>query len=109
MKYYEEEMTDIHPKGCKAMTWEDAEEVEKLNQLNGWGVSASDALRFVADHMDAYLDSEEETKPENIERCVRVMERIEWRLTDANFHSFCKALKEHDYHKAIKMIANGDY
>lgn len=109
MKYYEAEMTTERPSTCLAMTWEDAEKMEKLNQECGWGFSTPDLLRFIADHMEAHDESEEETDPAKLNEHFRKMECIEWRLTDANFHTFCEMLKSQDYYKALNAIASGEY
>ena len=100
MKYHGKEMPKIHPEGCKAMTWEDAERMEKENQENGWGFSTPDLLRLIADHMDGnYMvgDGEEE-------KGLKMMECIEWRLEDANFHTLCGYLNERDYKKAVAYV-----
>lgn len=109
MTYHGREQKTIHPTECKAMTWEDAEKMEKLNQECGWGFSTPDLLRFTADHMDAYMDINEAFSSERILEGLRTIECIEWRLTDANFHTFCEALHAHEYNKAINMIANDNY
>ena len=104
MKYYEAEMPTINPEGCVAMTWEDAEEMEKLNYECGWGFSASDCLRFIADHMDAYYDHMEESENAEILKHVKLMECIEWRLEDANFHTLKRLLHDNKYSDAIKWV-----
>ena len=106
MKYFNREMPEDRPTGCVAMTWEDAEEMEKLNNENGWGFSDSDLLRLIADHMDAYLDNLQATDNVEIMKSIATMEKIEWRLTDANFHTFCKMLNEHKYKEATLHVAN---
>ena len=103
MKYYGKEMDTIHPEGCVAMTWEDAEEMEKLNSKCNWGFSTADCLRFIADHMEAHIDAEQEDKdPHN---AYKHMECIEWRLEDANFHTLHGFLATYDYKKAIEWVA----
>ena len=102
MKYYEKEMGTTSPEGCIAMTWEDAEAVEKQNKENGWGFSAPDLLRLIADHMDATYKEEDGEDPFEL---YRTQEKIEWRLEDANFHTLCKFLKLHSYKEAITWVA----
>ena len=102
MKYYEKEMGTTSPEGCIAMTWEDAEAVEKQNKENGWGFSAPDLLRLIADHMDATYKEEDVEDPFEL---YRTQEKIEWRLEDANFHTLCKFLKLHSYKEAITWVA----
>ena len=106
MKYYGKEMETEHPVDCLVMTWKDAEEMNKLNYACGWSFSDADLLRLTANHMDAYYDGEETTVQEEIDRCIRTMEMIEWRLTDANFHMFCALLHNHKYSEATKEISD---
>ena len=101
MTYYGKEMENIHPEGCKAMTWEDAEKADKLDADNGWGFSDADLLRLIADHMSAQDDIE---NGEDIEEAVKTQEIIEWRLNDANFHNLCETLHEHKYSDAVHGI-----
>lgn len=102
MKYYNKEMENIHPEGCVALTWEDAEKAERENEACGWGFSTPDCLRFIADHMDANYAVEDGEDPTEH---YRKQEWIEWRLEDANFHTLCGHLNAHDYNEAIKWVA----
>lgn len=105
MTYYGKKMPTDHPEGCVAMTWKDAEEMDALNKENGWGFSNSDLLRLIADHMDAHFDVEDGNDPMEARK---KMECIEWRLTDANFHTLCAHLHKHDYREAIKWFADNE-
>ena len=105
MTYYGEEKKTEHPYGCKVMTWEDAEEMSNLNAKCHWGFSAWDCLRFLADHMEANSDVEHGNDPLEAYKC---MECIEWRLEDANFHTFNGFLHAHEYDKALAWIGE-DY
>ena len=109
MKYYNAEMETVHPSGYSVMTWEDAEEVEKLNYENGWGFSSTNLLRLIADHEDCYFDMEETTDMNTFHKYMRKMERIEWRLEDANFHELHKLLRKHEYRKAVEWLLNNIY
>ena len=108
MKYYEKEMNTIHPTGCVGMTWEDAEAVEKINADNGWGISFADSLRMIADHMEANEKRTTSNEPDVVMNAHRVMEMVEWRLTDANFHSLAHFLHSNNYEGAIKFVTE-DY
>ena len=101
MKYFEKEMDTISPEGCVAMTWEDAEEMEMLNQEHGWGFSAPDLLRLISDHLDAFYAEQDGEDPFEL---YRTQEKIEWRLEDANFHTLRGFLKLHDYKEAITWV-----
>ncbi len=103
MKYYEKEMTTIHPDGCEELTWEDAEECEKLNQECGWGFGISDIFRMLADHMDAH-NNEWRGIPKK--EAKKTQEIIEWRLEDANFSALRKLLHNLDYENAVKWAVN---
>ena len=103
MKYYEKEMETIHPTGCKVLTWEEAEDAEKQNEECGWGFSVEDEMDFLIDHIRAYifiLKNGDDTA----ENATREMEWIEWRLEDANFHTFCELLHKHDSDGAYAWI-----
>lgn len=103
MKYYGIEMEAEHPYGYEEMTWKDAEEVEELNRECGWSFGLNNTLRLLADHMDA-CDCENRGIPRN--EAKRTMEKIEWRLKDANFHTFANALHTFDYNKALEIIVD---
>lgn len=106
MKYFEREMPTENPTGCKAMTWEDAEEMEKLNLENGWGFSDEDLLRIIADYMEAFYKHMDAYDNEEILKYVRVMEKITWRLTDANFHTLSGLLNENKFKEAVSWVAD---
>ena len=103
MTYHGKAMENIHPEGCVALTWEDAEKMEKLNSENGWGFSDADLLRLIADHMDANFAVEDGEEP--LEHNLK-MESIEWRLEDANFHTLCGLLNAKDYNEAIRWVSS---
>ena len=105
MMYHGRKMETIHPEGCVAMTWADAERMEKRNEANGWGFGMADCLRMLADHMDADEARNEVTDDEKFLFATAKMEKIEWRLEDANFHTFHKMLHDGEYVKALAWIA----
>ena len=100
---FTEDENKLYP-NCVAMTYGDANEMGELNYKCGWGFSAMDCLRFLADHMDAYYDHLEESENAEILKHVRKMECIEYRLEDANFHVFCDYLRDRKYADAHKWI-----
>ena len=101
MKYHGKEMTTIHPSGCVAMTWEDAERMEKRNEACGWGFTFANCLHFVADHMEANECLERNAMRDKHIVAKLKQEMIEWRLEDANFHDLCGFLHECEYAVAI--------
>ena len=103
MTYHGKKMETIHPYECVALTWEDAEKAEKLNAENKWGFTTPELLHMVADHMDATVKADTGI---DVVDSYRKAEFIEWRLEDANFHTFCHALNVKDYKKAIQWVAN---
>ena len=103
MKYFGKEMEGIHPVGCIAMTWEDAERMAKRNEKDGWGFDMAKCLHFLANHMDA--DNVDEGDNEQLMSAIATKEMIEWRLEDANFHTFCGYLHNNEYAHALAWIA----
>ena len=90
--------------GCVVMTKADAEEMNRLNEKCGWGFSAMDCLHFLADHLGANVTRKFSTEPDEVMEAIRTMEKIEYRLEDANFHEFCGLLSDHDYNGAMEWI-----
>ena len=84
--------TDIYP-GYKALTYEDAAAAEKVNAINGWGITYSMLMALIKTH----------EKARNVGN-IRYMERVEYMLTDANFHREARLLKEGEY-DALREIA----
>lgn len=108
MTYYGKEMPTIHPEGCKSMTWEDAELMEKRNEECGWGFSMPKCLHFIANHMEANhtmaLPIVTDDDKQRYYNARGEQEKIEWRLTDANFHTLCKLLHDGDYKSATEWV-----
>lgn len=77
-------MSDIYP-GCKAMTLSDSEEMETLNARNGYGFTNDEIEAMILEHQKA----------------IRIAEMIEYRLTDANFHSESKRLHNGEYERLL--------
>ena len=77
----------IYP-GYTAMTTADARAAEQMNQKNGWGITYADLLRLGRRHETARAAGD-----------VRTMEKIEYRLTDINFHTECGQLHRGEYEK----------
>lgn len=104
MMYHGEKMESVHPNGCVAMTWADAERMELLNKEHGWGLGMADCIRMLSDHMDAENARHEVTDSEKFLFATAKMEKIEWRLEDANFHTFHKHLHGKEYENALAWI-----
>ena len=75
------------------LTNKDYDEIVRLNKRNGWGFSIAMLMRACREHKKAYETGDE-----------RRVAMIEERLTDANFHSECSFLSEHDYDGYKKFI-----
>lgn len=69
------------------------EHQRKLNAKNGWGLTYAMMWNLYNKHKAARKAGDE----------VRMAE-IEYRLTDADFHSFCSKLSTGDYKAARKEI-----
>ena len=100
MKYAEPKKDELYP-NCEALTYGDVEELMDMNEKCGWGFTAIDCLRFLADHIEANHDVESGNDPLEAHR---KMESIEWRLEDANFHRLSECLSARNYGKAIEWI-----
>ena len=75
------------------MTVADAEAMDRENQRHGWDFFKEDLENLVDRHCNAFKYSN-----------ARMMSMIEYRLTDANFHSLCRMLYEHNYTGAKAWI-----
>lgn len=82
----------IHP-GYEAMTFADAKAMNTLNAKNGYGISYHALRRLCYEHKKARERND-----------IRTMERIEYRLTDINFHSDCCRLARGEYEEELKAI-----
>ena len=98
MTFFGKEMEGIYFEGCKAMTWEDAEEMGRLNAENGWSFSTEDLNELLFSHMLAYIFVLKGDDTAN--NGTREMEMIEYRLEDANYHTFANLLHRHEYEDA---------
>lgn len=88
--------TDIYP-GYKKLTFADADAMERANKLMGWGLTYSELMGMIDAHKVARETGD-----------VLNMEKIEYRLTDANFHREARLLKEAEY-DAMQEIAFKEY
>lgn len=79
--------------GRKALTYKEAYELDAQCAELGWGLTMSDALAYVREHMIG---------------CIHDREVIEYILTECNYHTLCKLLKENKYADALRELAN-DY
>ena len=99
--------TDYNPNelypNCVAMTWADVDKMNELNRKCGWGFDKKDCNEFLFNHMKSYI-SVLKTEDDTAKNGARKMEMIEYRLEDANFHSFCHMLHTHDYGRAKDWI-----
>lgn len=83
-------MSKIYP-NCKAMTEADALAMEKINRANRYGISDEELSDLFDQHQEARRTGD-----------VRTMEKIEYRLTDINFHSECGLLRAGRYDELRK-------
>ena len=82
----------IYP-GYKAMTEEDAKRIDKLNARNGWGITCDELRAAGKKHFAARTSGD-----------LRTMEKIEYRLTDINFHHEVTLLNAGDYESYFDEI-----
>lgn len=81
-------MENVYP-GYKAMTRNDAESMEALNAWNGYGFTNDELKAMILEHQKA----------------CRIAEMIEYRLTDANFHSEAKCLHNGEYENLLTELS----
>lgn len=85
-------LKNIYP-GYTAMTERDVEKIDQLNRSNGWGISYGELLELAKQHKKARARNN-----------IRVMECIEYRLTDINFHTECGMLVRGEYDGLISEL-----
>ena len=72
--------------GSAAMTWADVRAIDALNRKNGYGISYRELKGLCTRHQRARESGD-----------VRTMEKIEYRLTDINFHHECGMMARGEY------------
>lgn len=92
----------VYP-GRLAMTKEDAAAIDKLNADSGWGISRQELEELCDQHKAAFTACLETKGPGEATEFIRIMEKIEYRLTDCNFHTECKLLRAGKYAEALLL------
>lgn len=69
------------------------EHQRNLNKKNGWGMSKRILLGLYKEHLKGFETGDEVS-----------MAAVEYRLTDANFHSLCSKLSHGNYEAAFQEI-----
>lgn len=95
INYYYAHLEDAVDKSIydESLSQEETRELDKLNADNHWSFDYDQLMELVAQHKAARERNDEHT-----------MERIEYRLTDCNFHTFCKLLMDGKYEEAREYI-----
>ena len=75
------------------LTEKDKDRISKLNAKNSWGLNKSQLLSLINKHQSAREKND-----------ILAMARIEYRLTDINFHSYCSLLENGCYNEAKQKI-----
>ncbi len=83
---------DIFP-GCQGMTYMDAYMAGKRACEDEWGLTREDAERFIKTHFNADMNGD-----------VRWMEKVEYTLSEYNYHSLATLLRGREYAKAIDLL-----
>lgn len=73
----------------------DRDRIGRLNARNGYGLNASQLRRLCSEHKAARKAGD-----------VHTMEKIEYRLTDINFHHECSLLAYGHYDQAMDELKN---
>lgn len=91
------------------LTEKDMEICSRENQKNSWGFNER-MLRYQLDkHRKAWVNLkglDEGRHDKQIFKYERDIAMVEERLEDANFHTFCNLLSQHDYEDAKQWIRN---
>lgn len=74
------------------MTKGDAERISNLNSKNYYGINYNTLRRLIKQHRKARLENDK-----------RTMSKVEYRLTDVNFHTECGLLKSGKYDEALAL------
>ena len=96
MKYIEdmntEELKELYNNEVyPGMTNGDVKRADELNKKNHYSISYKEIIRLAKRHCTARKKGD-----------VRTMSKIEYRLTDINFHSECSMMASGDYEELIK-------
>ena len=84
--------TSIFP-GYTALTYDDFHAACRLNAKNGYGFTKTNLSTLAKNHKKARAAGD-----------IRTMEKIECRLTDANFHPECSMLRRSEYKKLLEEL-----
>ena len=79
--------SDVY-EGCKEMTYGDARHAQSINRKNDYGISYAQLKALCTRHEKARKIND-----------IRTMEKIEYRLTDINFHYECGMMHHGEYEK----------
>lgn len=75
------------------LTEKETEELNRINAENGWGIDLDELSDLIHQHENARKNGDE-----------KIMAKIEYRLTDINFHTECGLLSRGEYDKALKTL-----
>lgn len=75
------------------LTAEEMIAIDKLNETNRWGMDRDELESIINEHKKARVNGDTKT-----------MAKIEYRLTDINFHSECELLESGKYGEAMKSL-----
>ena len=84
--------SDVYP-GHLAMTYGDAEKMSRLNARNQWGITYDELRELGKKHANARKKDD-----------IRAMEKIEYRLTDINFHKESSLLRRGEYDAYMREV-----
>lgn len=89
----EQDKNELWGGSYKALTVGDVLRIGRLNARNNWGISYTTAERLFSEHRKARKRGD-----------IRRMERVEYRLTDCNFHKECALLRAGKYNEALTEL-----
>lgn len=86
-------LNELYNEECyPGMTKGDAEKMSNLNAKNHYGISHNTLKRLIKQHRKARQENDK-----------RTMSKIEYRLTDINFHTECSLLIGGKYDEALAL------
>ena len=77
------------------LTLKEMDKIQGTNIKNGYGISDTQLKSLITRHRTARKNDD-----------IKAMEKIEYQLTDINFHSECGMLQDGEYKKAYETLEN---
>ena len=89
------------------LSQEDKRDIEKINAKNKWGFEHRTEPTYLVNLHHASSEDTNGKRPDYIENGYDLMAKIEYRLTDMNYHKLCRMLEDGLYdetHEEVLLI-----